>query len=714
MANLPHRAAYILWALSLGAFERPSRAVRYIAASAKPMNSNPPHLAEKPYCSNRITAVAARCGKLVRPAAPLQRIWILLAAVFVPAALAQTSPWAVVGVQQTSIPSGSGTAVMSASGDLFSIGSMSSCTPPTLKVGDTSSASICVAKTASSGQQVFSVQIGGLYAQYVTALAIDQAGNVDIAGTSVGTTGFLTTPGAYESTPSSTQGSPWYCELSGADGHPLFCTYIDVLPYGAQPFATDPAGSAYFAGECLADPNQGCVEKLNPKGDSIGYLTQPESWIGAYLAVDSNGNVGIAGSTGTIVKLDAHGAVSAAAGQPYIGQSAALAFDAVGDLEIVFQRAASRQFSVTGSDLYVVRRYKGDLSAALFEGNLTIPGLAGMSIDSAGVTYLWGTAGPDLAAVHPTQPCDRSSNPFLARVGNDGTLLQVTYLNTPLSAVPAPIPFISPGGSMFFNTTGAMLPARGVNWEILNLGPATAEISLSCMGSAASLTTAPLAPNEIVSLFWTGVGPSQALTAAPGASGGFPLQLGGVQVTFDGVPAPMLYADSARINLVTPRVLQGRSTTHICAMASNTATNCIDVPVLPAAPDIFAPVSGYSLGAIPNGIITLFLTGLGTVTPAPADGSVAIYPLASQDLKPQVVFSFGGITPGYHSCSVTASGDIIYAGPAPMEIEGLAQINVSLPGFDGCLVVLPGYVSVEVLLPDGKTWASSRGVQIGY
>jgi hypothetical protein len=83
--------------------------------------------------------------------------------------------------------------------------------------------------------------------------------------------------------------------MSGVDGHPLFCTYIDVYPYGVQPpFATDPAGSAYFAGECVADPHQGCVEKLNPKGDSIGYLTQPESWTAEYLAVDSNGNVGIA------------------------------------------------------------------------------------------------------------------------------------------------------------------------------------------------------------------------------------------------------------------------------------------------------------------------------------------------------------------------------------------------------------------------------------
>lgn len=646
-------------------------------------------------------------------AGPLGRFWILLASAFLPAAWSQISPWAVVGVQQTSIPANSATAVMSASGDLFSLGSGSSCPPPTLKVGDTSSASICIGKTASSGQQPFSVQIGGLYPQDVKVLAIDQAGNVDVVGGWIDATGFVTTPGAYEPSPPSTQFAPWYCELSGVDGHPLFCTYIDVFPYGAQPFATDPAGGAYFAGICLADLYQGCVEKLNPKGDSIGYLTQ-QSWTASYLAVDSNENVGIAGNNGLIAKLDAHGAVIATAGEPFDAQSAALAFDAAGDLQIAFQLTPFQQFppGPGSAYAYLVRRYKGDLSVVLSEGSLTIPGLAGMSIDPAGITYLWGIGGPNLAVVHPTQRCDRVSNPFLARLGNDGTLLQVTYLNTPPSDGLGLDPFVSPGGSMFFNSGGAILPAKGVNWEMLSLGPATTEINFSCVGSAASLTTAPLAPNEIVSLFWTGVGPSQGLTAAPDASGRFPFQLGGVQVTFDGVPAPILYADSAQIKLVTPGALQDRATVHICAMAGNVATNCADVPVLPAAPDIFAPVDGYSFGAIPNGILTLFLTGLGAMTPAPADGSVANYPLASQDLKPQVVFSFGGITAGYHSCSGTALGDIVYAGPAPLEVEGLAQINVSIPGFDGCLVVPPVFLHVEVPLPDGKTTVSSPVVQI--
>jgi uncharacterized protein (TIGR03437 family) len=45
-----------------------------------------------------------------------------------------------------------------------------------------------------------------------------------------------------------------------------------------------------------------------------------------------------------------------------------------------------------------------------------------------------------------------------------------------------------------------------------------------------------------------------------------------------------------------------------------------------------------------------------------------------------------------------------YAGPAPLEIAGLSQINVQIPDF---MVAYPGPLMVWVTLPDGTTVKSS-------
>jgi len=47
-----------------------------------------------------------------------------------------------------------------------------------------------------------------------------------------------------------------------------------------------------------------------------------------------------------------------------------------------------------------------------------------------------------------------------------------------------------------------------------------------------------------------GLGPSQPVTAYPAASTPYPTTLGGTQVLFDGVAAPMLYATANQINAV--------------------------------------------------------------------------------------------------------------------------------------------------------------------
>jgi hypothetical protein len=50
-----------------------------------------------------------------------------------------------------------------------------------------------------------------------------------------------------------------------------------------------------------------------------------------------------------------------------------------------------------------------------------------------------------------------------------------------------------------------------------------------------------------------------------------------------------------------------------------------------------------------------------------------------QDLKVQVVFTWQTYNFLMSTGSVSAEGEILYAGPAPLEVEGLSQIEVSVP-----------------------------------
>jgi uncharacterized protein (TIGR03437 family) len=268
-------------------------------------------------------------------------------------------------------------------------------------------------------------------------------------------------------------------------------------------------------------------------------------------------------------------------------------------------------------------------------------------------------------------------------------VLQATYLSQP--------PQFVGSSSIIFNAGGGALLEGGANtWQILQLGPAASKIALSCIGNAASFANVPLAPNEIVSLFGAALGPDQPATGQPDANGLYPFQLGGTEVTFDSIPAPLLYVNEGQVNLVTPQSLQGKTTTHVCAAVNQLALNCMDLPVQAAEPGVFASntvEAGYA-GYIPyaavlnqNGtlnsannpapagsVISLFATGLGALTPSPADGAITTPPLPTQQLKIQVLF-YWSTSDGFYPLSAT----IRYAGPAPYEIEGLAQINVEVP-----------------------------------
>jgi uncharacterized protein (TIGR03437 family) len=187
--------------------------------------------------------------------------------------------------------------------------------------------------------------------------------------------------------------------------------------------------------------------------------------------------------------------------------------------------------------------------------------------------------------------------------------------------------------------------------------------------------------------------------------------VGGVIVTFDGVPAPLLYVAANQINLVVPYSVDGKQNTLVEVSYNGKTTYSAQIPVVAAVPGIATSSAlGGGQAAVVNqdgtinsrknpapkgSIIALFLTGTGQTTPKGIDGILAGLPL------PAPIATIFALIP-------TASQQIdlrtIFVGNAPGSI-GLTQLNVKLPDNT------PSGDSVPILVLVGNSW-SSAGVTV--
>src|SRR5271166_3534458 len=111
------------------------------------------------------------------------------------------------------------------------------------------------------------------------------------------------------------------------------------------------------------------------------------------------------------------------------------------------------------------------------------------------------------------------------------------------------------------------------------------------------------------------------------SSKGFPLpiRLGGTQVLFGGIPAPLLFASPTQINAQVPFELPDVSSVEMVVQLANGKTANLQVILLAQDPAIFSvlkagvPVSA-SNPVMSGDLITIYANGLGTVFPALASG----------------------------------------------------------------------------------------------
>lgn len=199
----------------------------------------------------------------------------------------------------------------------------------------------------------------------------------------------------------------------------------------------------------------------------------------------------------------------------------------------------------------------------------------GLALDSAGNAYITGYSASQIHAVRNSlAPC---GSYWLNVYAPDGSVLQSTYLpsapslagNTLVATGPNSTVFVvAPADATFMPTQAGLYPASGASGGslLMRLSPngAATIFPLACVGNAASYDTGPIAPGTILTLFGNGLGPQDGVQAQ--ASIWFPFQkrLSGVDVTFDGEPAPLLWVQDSQINVATPWSLIPGQATEVC------------------------------------------------------------------------------------------------------------------------------------------------------
>ncbi|MBI3695753.1 MAG: metallophosphoesterase [Acidobacteria bacterium] len=218
--------------------------------------------------------------------------------------------------------------------------------------------------------------------------------------------------------------------------------------------------------------------------------------------------------------------------------------------------------------------------------------------------------------------------------------------------------------------------------------------------NGASFTAgAPVAAGSVASVF----GSNLASAAAAASAVPLPTLLGDARVSLNGIAAPLFYVSPGQINFQVPWELAGPSEASLTVTVGGMASAAQTVKLAPAAPGIFTTngtqgaitISSSDDVAAPVGsilnhtarparrgeFITIYCTGLGSVTNQPKTGAGALGDVLSVvTTSPTVTIggatatvTFAGLTPPGPGARRTVDGDVLG------EFVGLYQINVLVP-----------------------------------
>lgn len=203
--------------------------------------------------------------------------------------------------------------------------------------------------------------------------------------------------------------------------------------------------------------------------------------------------------------------------------------------------------------------------------------------------------------------------------------------------------------------------------------------------SAASHRGSPAVPGALMKITGSGLGPAQGVGGTIGTNGRLDTRLEGVDVRFDGLPAPLLYVQDSLIQLQVPAGLHGRAQATLEVWWQGGLRTKFTVPVEDIAPRLFllegaggqvqalnqdGNINVADNPALRGSVVSLFATGSGLWDGPLADGAPT--PPAPPLLpRPAVTVEVDG-----------RLAEVLSATAAP-GLVGTLQVNVRLPNDTG-------------------------------
>jgi uncharacterized protein (TIGR03118 family) len=247
------------------------------------------------------------------------------------------------------------------------------------------------------------------------------------------------------------------------------------------------------------------------------------------------------------------------------------------------------------------------------------------------------------------------------------------------------------------------------------LGSIAPPAAITSLVNAASFVSGTVAPGEIVLITGQTVGPSPSVTSTIPTKGNLPtianatVPVNTTSVTFNGTPAPIVYAGSAATAVQVPYEIAGASSANIVLTVGTQTAPTWTLPVAATAPGLFTinftgagqvvalnadgSVNSQANPAARGSNIMLFATGEGVTNPADTDGIVE----ADNSRIPTatIAVTFNGL-------SATVGSDTSF----PKDVSGVLDLTVTVP-----LNITPGLSNV-VLTAGGVATTQATNVYV--
>jgi uncharacterized protein (TIGR03437 family) len=307
----------------------------------------------------------------------------------------------------------------------------------------------------------------------------------------------------------------------------------------------------------------------------------------------------------------------------------------------------------------------------------------GVVVDDAGDIFIGDTGNHRIRLVTPDGVIHSIAGTGAAGFAGDGGPATAALLNAPQGL------FLDGAGDLYFADTGNNRIRRLVP-DAAAPAPVIQSTAITVV-NAISLREGAVAPGEIAAIFGAGLGPDTPVTGVLDAAGVLPASLGGVEVRFDGTPAPLFYAQSGQVNAQVPYTVAGSETVTVEVRYHGKLAGAASVPVAPSAPAMLTLATNpdgtpnaESAPAPRSTWMTFYATGEGLTDGLNLAGRPATAPYPHPLLP--IALTIGGV-----------SAEILFAGSAP-DMIGVLQINARVPGG----FVAPGEVPVELTVGTAK------------